>query len=385
MKIVVDENIPMAQRCFGQLAEVVAVPGRDMDPAILKDADALVVRSITKVNEALLSGSSVKFVGTATIGVDHIDQAWLAANNIAFTSAPGCNARSVVEYVLAALMELEVIRDFKLDGKSIGIVGVGNVGSRLRAVCQSLGLKVLACDPLRQAAGETGLVSSDEAWQADIVTLHVPYSMDGPHATHHLADFQRISDMVQGGVLINTSRGSVVNNMGLSRALDQRYDLSVILDVWEGEPFVNIELANQVDIATPHIAGYSYDGKVRGTWMIYQALCQHFGVEASLTEAELIDRELNLILDTRPDQAASPSCARDIVSRIYDIREDDLGLRTSLQLSREKRAFGFDALRKHYRVRREFPTVVLRGIDYLQSVMNESEFNRLQALGLLME
>lgn len=384
MKIVVDENIPMAERCFGQLGDVIKVAGRDMEPAIVQEADALIVRSITKVNESLLAGSNVKFVGTATIGVDHIDQPWLAENNIAFTSAPGCNARSVVEYVMAALMELEVIRDFSLEGKSIGIIGVGNVGSRLRIVCESMGLKVLACDPPRQALGEKGLVSVDEAWQADIVTLHVPYSMDGTHSTHHLADFNRITNMESGGVLINTSRGAVVDNMALSRALNERYDLSVVLDVWEGEPFVNIELANQVDIATPHIAGYSYDGKVRGTWMIYQALCQHLGVEVALAEADLIDPELDLILDVRSDQAETPVNARDIITRIYDIREDDIGLRTSLQLSREKRAFGFDALRKHYRVRRELSTVVLREQSFLQATLGKAEFNRLRALGLLM-
>lgn len=385
MKIVVDENIPMAERCFGLLGEVVKVPGRDMDPAIVKDADALIVRSITKVNAELLAGSSVKFVGTATIGVDHIDQAWLAENNIAFTSAPGCNARSVVEYVMAALMELEAIRDFNLAGKSIGIIGVGNVGSRLQSVCEAMGLRVLACDPPLQALGREGLVSADEAWQADIVTLHVPFERDGSHATHHLGDFNRISNMVPGAVLINTSRGAVVDNMALSRALDQRYDLSVVLDVWEGEPFVNIELANQVDIATPHIAGYSYDGKVRGTWMIYQALCGHLGIESALTEQDLIDPKLNLILDLRPDQAENPAAARDIITRVYDIREDDIGLRTSLQLPRDKRAFGFDALRKHYRVRREFTTVTLRGVDYLQTLLGEAQFNRLQALGLMLE
>lgn len=385
LKIVVDENIPMAERCFGALGEVIRVPGRDMDPAVLRDADALIVRSITKVNGALLAGSSVKFVGTATIGVDHIDQDWLAEQGIAFTSAPGCNARSVVEYVMAALLELEAIRDFQLSGKSIGIIGVGNVGSRLRSLCEAMGLKVLACDPPLKAQGVGGLVSADEAWQADIVTLHVPHSTEGIHSTHHLADFRRISNMVQGAVLINTSRGAVVDNMALSRALNERYDLSVVLDVWEGEPFVNIELASQVDIATPHIAGYSYDGKVRGTWMIYQALCRHLGVGVSLAETDLIDAELNVTLDVRPDQAENPASARDLLTRIYDIREDDIGLRTSLQLPRDKRAFGFDALRKQYRVRREFATVTLRGQTQLRSLLGESEFNRLQALGLQME
>lgn len=388
MKIVVDENIPMAERCFGQIAEAVEVvkaPGRNMEADQVQDADALIVRSITKVNEALLAGSSVRFVGTATIGVDHIDLDYLAAQNITFTSAPGCNARSVVEYVISALLELESIRDFSLEGKSIGIIGVGNVGSRLREQCEALGLRVLACDPPLQEQGVSGLVSPDEAWQADIVSLHVPYNLEGRHSTHHLGDQKRLRAMVPGAVLINTARGPVVDNMALSRVLDERYDLSVVLDVWEGEPFVNIELASQVDIATPHIAGYSHDGKVRGTWMIYQALCQHLGQEVVLHETDLIDPKLNLLLDLQSEQVAGPTTARDILTRVYDIREDDIGLRTSLRLPRDKRAIGFDALRKSYRVRREFTTVRVRGQDYLQSVLPPLEFNRLKALGLKLE
>ncbi|MBA57261.1 MAG: 4-phosphoerythronate dehydrogenase [Pseudomonadales bacterium] len=388
MKIVVDENIPMAERCFGRIGEaveVVKLPGRHLESGQVLDADALIVRSITKVNEALLAGSKVRFVGTATIGVDHIDQRYLAEHNIAFTSAPGCNARSVVEYVIAALLELESIRDFSMEGKSIGIIGLGNVGSRLRAQCEALGLRVLACDPPLQEQGVAGLVSPDEAWQADIVTLHVPYTQEGRHSTHHLADEKRLRDMVQGAVLVNTARGPVVDNMALSRVLDERYDLSVVLDVWEGEPFVNIELVSQVDIATPHIAGYSYDGKVRGTWMIYQALCRHLGQDVLLQETDLIDPTLNLLLDVQGEQIATPTTARDIVMRVYDIREDDIGLRTSLRLPREKRALGFDALRKNYRVRREFSTVRLRGREYLQTVLPPLEFNRLKALGLQLE
>lgn len=382
MKIVVDENIPMAEHCFGQLGDVVKVPGRNLEPDQVQDADALIVRSISKVNRELLEGSAVGFVGTATIGVDHIDQDYLSEKQIGFASAPGCNARSVVEYVVAALLELEDIRDFKLTGKSIGIIGVGNVGRRLKAQCEALGLRVLACDPPRQQQGEQGLVSPDEAWQADIVSLHVPLIQDGSHSTHHLADATRLRNMVPGAVLINTSRGPVVDNAALSRVLDERYDLSVVLDVWEGEPFVNIELASQVDIATPHIAGYSFDGKVRGTWMIYQAFCQHLGREPALLERDLIDPKLDLILDVQCQQVETPSTARDILTRIYDIREDDIGLRTSLRLPREKRAFGFDALRKSYRVRREFTTVTLRGEAYLQTLLNPVEFSRLKALGL---
>ncbi|MAR92334.1 MAG: 4-phosphoerythronate dehydrogenase [Pseudomonadota bacterium] len=382
MKILVDENIPVAEACFGQLGEVVPVSGRHLRAAQVRDADALIVRSVTPVNESLLAGSRIGFVGTATIGVDHIDQAYLAAHGIGFASAPGCNARSVVEYVAAALMELEASRRFSLSGKSIGIIGVGNVGSRLRQLCEALGLRVLACDPPLQARGEPGLVSADEAWQADIVSLHVPYNLNGVHGTHHLADYQRLSRMLPGAVLINTARGPVVDNRALSRVLDERYDLAVVLDVWEGEPFVNMELASQVDIATPHIAGYSHDGKVRGTWMIYQALCRHLGQAPQVTETDLIDPALTLTLDPCAGTADTPTSARDLITRIYDIREDDLGLRASLRLPRERRAQAFDALRRQYRVRREFQSVQVRGRGALQTALGQGEFQRLKVLGL---
>lgn len=386
MKILVDENIPMAEACFGSLGTVIKVPGRDPDADLVKHADALIVRSITKVTEALLAGSRVRFVGTATIGVDHIDQGYLQQEKIAFSSAPGCNAQSVVDYVMAALLELESARDFTLANRSIGIIGAGNVGSRLQAVSEQLGLRVLLCDPPQQESGQhpasAQFVSADEAWQADIVSLHVPYTQEGRHATHHLADERRLRSMVPGAVLINTSRGPVLDNMALARVLDERYDLAAVLDVWEGEPFVNIELASKVDIATPHIAGYSFDGKVRGTWMIYQALCRHLGCEVSIQEADLIDPKLNLLLDLQGEQTYNPATARELITRIYNIHEDDVGLRTSLRLPRERRAQGFDALRRQYRVRREFNTVTLRGRAHLESVLAEQEINRLRALGL---
>lgn len=389
MKIVVDENIPMAERCFSAFGEVVALPGREIQRSHLEDAEALVVRSITPVNEALLEGTAIKFVGTATIGVDHIDQNYLKQNNIGFASAPGCNSRSVAEFVMSALLELPRIRDFCLQDKTIGIIGLGNAGSSLKELCEAIGLQVLACDPPKQRQGMEGLVTADEAWQADIVSLHVPYTTEGVDATHHLAHKTRLQNMVPNAVLLNTSRGPVVNNWELSQVLNDRYDLSVVLDVWEGEPFVNLELAAQVDIATPHIAGYSYDGKVRGTWMIYSALCEFFGTpdcpDKPEKESQLIGSELAISLDFGLQQIQEPKTARDVLWRVYDIREDDVGLRTSLKLPRAQRAQGFDALRKHYRVRREYHTVTLRGSQLLREQIGEQQFLYLQALGFNFE
>lgn len=381
LKIVADENIPAAQQCFATLGEVIRKPGRQLQPADVRDADVLVVRSITQVNRELLAGSKVRFVGTATIGVDHVDQDYLQQQGIAFTNAPGCNAQSVVDYVIAALLELEAIRDVGLDRKSIGIIGLGNVGSRLQRACRALGLTVLACDPPLQAHGQAGLVSPDDAWQADIVSLHVPFTTGGAFPTAYLADYQRLNSMVPGAVLVNTARGAVVDNRALSHVLDARCDLAAVLDVWEGEPLVNRELASQVDIATPHIAGYSHDGKVRGTFMIYEKLCAFLQQPVTLREQDLIAPQLNLALDFSAAHTDDPITARDIVRKVYDIREDDLGLRTSLQLERAQRSAGFDALRKHYRVRREFATVQLRGQAYLQQRLPAQEWQRLRSLG----
>lgn len=385
LNIVVDENIPAAEACFSGLGKVIKLPGRHLCNADVRDADVLVVRSITQVNQSLLAGSKVRFVGTATIGVDHVDTDWLQQQGICFTNAPGCNAQSVVDYVMTALLELESSRDFSLAGKSVGIIGLGNVGSRLQAVCKAMGLTVLACDPPLQQAGTNGLVSSDEAWQADIVSLHVPLVKDGAFPTLYLGDYRRLHSMVPNAVLINSSRGAVVDNRALSNVLNERPDLCAVLDVWEGEPLVNRELVSQVDIATPHIAGYSHDGKVRGTWMIYQKLCEFLQQPIQLQEQDLIPTPLNLMLDFSLAHTDNPRSARDIVQKVYDIREDDLGLRTSLQLERERRGEGFDALRKHYRVRREFATVRLRGQAYLQQQLGAAEWQRLLALGFRCE
>lgn len=381
LKMIVDENIPAAETCFATLGEVVKKPGRSLQPADVRDADVLIVRSITQVDQALLHGSKVRFVGTATIGVDHVDQAYLTRQGIFFTNAPGCNAQSVVDYVMAALLDLEASRGIALEGKTIGIIGVGNVGARLRSVAKALGLKVRACDPPLQQQGVTGLVSADEAWQADIVSLHVPFERDGPYPTLYLGDYARLHAMAPGAVLINTARGAVIDNRALSNVLHERSDLCAVLDVWDGEPLVDRELASQVDIATPHIAGYSYDGKVRGTWMIYQKLCEFLQQPVTLQEADLIAPQLSVLLDFSSPHTDDPLTALDIVRKVYDIREDDLGLRSSLQRERERRGEGFDALRKYYRVRREFATVRLRGCEYLRQRLPLREWQRLVALG----
>lgn len=381
MKILVDENIPAAQACFGQLGEVVRMPGRHLAAADVRDADALIVRSITRVTPALLSGSKVRFVGTATIGVDHIDLDYLRSSGIAFASAPGCNAQSVAEYVMTALLELEASRGLNLRAKSVGIFGLGNVGSRLKTLCEAFGLQVLACDPPLQAQGVGGLVSADEVWQADIVSFHVPLLKGGFHPTYHLANEQRLRTLKPDAVLINTARGDVVDNCALSRVLQDRPDLSVVLDVWENEPLIDVDLACQVNIATPHIAGYSHDGKVRGTWMIYRALCEFLQLPVTVSEAELIPASLQRVLDLQAMPNPAALTARDLVRQTYPILEDDQALRASLLQGPEQRALAFDGLRKHYPVRREFASVLLQGLEQVSQLQSGDEGARLRALG----
>lgn len=376
MKILVDENIPAAQTCFGALGQVVPVPGRHLTAVDVRDADALIVRSITRVDAALLAGSRVRFVGTATIGVDHVDRDYLRQAGIAFASAPGCNAQSVAEYVMTALLELEASDGLDLQGKTLGIVGLGNVGSRLKPLAEAFGLRVLACDPPQQERGVEGLVSAHDVWQADIVSLHVPLVKSGPHATFHLGNETRLRALRPDAVLINTARGDVVDNAALGRVLRDRPDLRTVLDVWEGEPLIDVALAAQVNLATPHIAGYSHDGKVRGTWMICQALCEFLGRPVPVRESDLIAAELTCVLNGAKTGATS---GRDWVRQVYPILRDDQALRASLTAAPEARAQAFDQLRKQYPVRREFATVVWQE-KALQS-LQPADAARLRALG----
>ncbi|HAG03208.1 MAG TPA: 4-phosphoerythronate dehydrogenase, partial [Leclercia adecarboxylata] len=273
MKILVDENMPYARELFSRLGEVKAVPGRPIPVAELDDADALMVRSVTKVNEALLSGKAVKFVGTATAGTDHVDDAWLKQAGIGFSAAPGCNAIAVVEYVFSSLLMLAERDGFSLADRTVGIVGVGNVGSRLQKRLEALGIRTLLCDPPRADRGDEGdFHSLDElVAECDVLTFHTPLFKDGPYKSLHLADEALISRLKPGTILINACRGPVVDNAALLKRLDAGQALSVVLDVWEPEPDLNVDLLNKVDIGTAHMAGYSLEGNERGTTQVFEA------------------------------------------------------------------------------------------------------------------
>ncbi|EKD5498365.1 4-phosphoerythronate dehydrogenase PdxB, partial [Pseudomonas aeruginosa] len=280
MRILADENIPVVDAFFADQGSIRRLPGRAIDRAALAEVDVLLVRSVTEVSRAALAGSPVRFVGTCTIGTDHLDLDYFAEAGIAWSSAPGCNARGVVDYVLGCLLAMAEVRGADLAERTYGVVGAGQVGGRLVEVLRGLGWKVLVCDPPRQAREPDGEFVSLERLlaEADVISLHTPLNRDGEHPTRHLLDEPRLAALCPGTWLVNASRGAVVDNQALRRLLEGGADLEVALDVWEGEPQADPELAARCLIATPHIAGYSLEGKLRGTAQIYQAYCAWRGI-----------------------------------------------------------------------------------------------------------
>jgi erythronate-4-phosphate dehydrogenase len=353
MRIVADENIPLLDEFFAGFGEIRRLPGRSIDAATVADADLLLVRSVTQVDRALLDGSAVKFVGTCTIGTDHLDLDYFQQAGITWASAPGCNARGVVDYVLGSLLVLAEQQGVDLATRTYGVVGAGQVGSRLLKVLRGLGWRVLVCDPPRQAVEGGDFVSLQQVLaECDVISLHTPLERLGEHPTYHLFDHARLAALKPGSWLINASRGAVVDNQALRELLPQRSDLQVVLDVWEGEPQADVELAALCRIATPHIAGYSLDGKLRGTAQIYQALCQHLGVAPSVELEQLMPSAW--LSELTIDASADPAWALASICRaVYDPRRDDADFRRSLQGDAAMRRAAFDGLRKHYPMRRE--------------------------------
>jgi len=322
----------------------------------VRDADMLLVRSVTVVDRTLLQHSAVRFVGSATIGFDHVDRAYLQQRGIGFATAPGCNATSAAEYVVSALLVLAERRGFELAGKSAGIIGCGNVGSRVRERLAVLGMRCVVNDPPLQAqGGHDDFVSLDEVLRADVITVHVPYTRDGACPTHHLVDATVLRKLQPGALFINTSRGAVTDNLALDALLAERSDLSVVLDVWEGEPAINLPLLQRVDLGTPHIAGYSLDGKLRGTEMIYRAACDWYGLHGRWRAADYLPAG-SVIDCTAPGDMSVAATLRAAVFSTYDIRADDARLRMTLALPAGEQPAYFDRLRKEYPVRREFST-----------------------------
>lgn len=353
MHILADENIPLVEAFFAEHGEIRRMHGRTINRAALGDSEVLLVRSVTRVDRELLEGSRVRFVGTCTIGTDHLDLDYFEEAGIAWASAPGCNARGVVDYVLGSLLALAEGEGVELADLRYGVVGAGEVGGRLVEVLRGLGWNVRVCDPPRQAQETGEFVGLDEILEeCDVISLHTPLILEGEHATFHLLDQARLERLRPGAWLINASRGAVVDNAALREQLAQRPDIQAVLDVWEGEPQVDVALAELCWIATPHIAGYSLDGKLRGTAQIYQAFCASRGLEPKVELAELMPetplRGLSFAETASPEDMLATICRA-----VYDPRRDDAAFRRSLAGDDEQRRAGFDRLRKQYPPRRE--------------------------------
>ena len=282
MKIVIDDKIPYIRETISRLTDdAVYIKGSDIGPDDVRDADALIVRTRTRCDERLLGGSSVKFVATATIGFDHIDAGYMERAGIEWMSCPGCNAASVAQYVRSVLLLLKRDRGARLDGLTMGIVGCGHVGTKVKAVAEEYGIRVLVCDPPRQERGDGGPFATmdDIEREADIITFHVPLTADGPHPTLHLADKAFFGRLGRRPLIINTSRGGVVDNAALLDALIYNKVGDAVVDTWENEPQISRELLGRAWIGTPHIAGYSADGKVNADNMVIEGLCRRFGLD----------------------------------------------------------------------------------------------------------
>jgi len=359
LKIVADENIPFAREACSTLGEVTLVAGREVTRDTLRDAEVFFCRSVTKVDRELLEGTPVRFVGTATIGTDHVDLAYLREAGIGFASAPGSNANSVAEYVVAALLVLARRGGFELESRTLGVVGVGNVGSRVVAKAEALGMRVLENDPpLARETGEARFLPLEALCKADFLTLHVPLTREGEGATWHLADAALLGSLRPAAFVLNTSRGAVVDEAALKAALAERRIAGAVLDVWEGEPTIDLGLLRLAAIGTPHIAGYSFDGKVAATQMIYRAACEFLGVEATWDPSAIMPPAGHPRLELDCAGRADEEVLREAVLTVYDIEADDRRLRQSPEPPAERGAY-FDRLRKVYPQRREFHNTTL--------------------------
>ncbi|MCG3195922.1 MAG: Erythronate-4-phosphate dehydrogenase [bacterium] len=376
MRILADRNIPFAVEVFSQFGHVRLASGREITPEMVREAEILVVRSVTRVDSALLEGSPVRFVGTATIGTDHIDLRYLKERGIVFADAAGSNATSVAEYVTAALLYVEQRDGISFEGKTLGVVGVGNVGSRVVRKGLALGMKVLRNDPPRaEREGPTGFVDLERVLvEADVVTLHTPLERGGAHPTFHLIGEAELSRLKPGSLLLNTARGAVVDNPALLRALKGGRLAGAVLDVWENEPDPDVDLVARTRIATPHIAGYSFDGKIAGTRMMAEAIGRFLGAPFGWPEGLGAQERRSTV----PLQGEGREAVRSAVLSAYPIGEDDARMRGILDLTPPERPAFFDRLRKEYPVRREFHQHAPPG-----GISDESALEILAALGFV--
>ena len=362
---VADENIPHVSQAFASTGHVRVLDAESITDKVCANADVLLVRSVTRVDQSLLSQSRVRFVGSATAGFDHIDRAYLRERGIQFTHAAGSNADSVVEYVLSALIRLSALQMRPLAGLTLGIVGCGNIGGRLAVRAPAFGLHILKNDPPLANAGHSGFVDLESILaESDIITLHVPKSSD----TYHLIEKSALQSMKPGVWLLNTSRGAVIDNAVLSKVLDTGRIGATVLDVWENEPTPDLGLLRKVTLGTPHIAGHSVDGKLQGTVMLYKAVADYFGIQSTWDFEQVLQQDLPPPISADPEP--SSNWLDTLVRCLYDIRADDARMRMLLNTPHDQVARKFRQLRRNYPSRRAFGRHRVTGIpsSLLQTV-----------------
>lgn len=364
MKFIIDDKIPYIQGALEPFGEVVYLPGPKTTPEIVKDANAIVTRTRTKCNQKLLEGSSVKLIATATIGYDHIDTDYCEKAGIQWTNAPGCNSKSVEQYIASSLFVLAQKKGFSLKGKTIGVVGVGQVGSKVARVSELFGMKVLLNDPPRaRAEGEERFCSLSEIMQkADIISLHVPLNMQGKDATFHLANKHFFEALERQPIVINSCRGEVLDSHAAKKALQEGQISGLVIDCWENEPDIDLELLEMVDLATPHIAGYSRDGKANGTSMSIQAISRFFGLGIDNWQPREVELPQKTLIELDGSNLSDEEILAKAVLATYDIRTDDASLRRNPE--------SFEKLRGDYPVRREFPAYTILAKNVSQETLD---------------
>jgi len=358
VKVIIDDKIPYIQGAFEGVAEVVYVPGSKTTSEIAKDADAIITRTRTICNEKLLAGSSVRFIATATIGYDHIDTDYCDSVGIQWTNAPGCNSKSVEQYIASTIMVLAERKGWNLSEKTIGVVGVGNVGSKVSRICEIFGMKVLLNDPPRERAeGAEKFVSLKTIQnEADIIALHVPLNMKGEDATFHLGNESFLSALKKKPVLINSCRGEVTETAAVKSALKSGQISDFVCDCWENEPDLDLELLSLTELATPHIAGYSKDGKATGTLMSVHAISSYFGLGLENWEPSGVEEPKEPVFELDGSGLTEQQIISKAILHTYDIRNDDTDFRNNVAQ--------FEQLRGDYPTRREFPafTIMVKNI-----------------------
>ena len=365
MKIIIDNNIPYINNVLEGYSKVVYLPGKSTTTEVVKDADALITRTRTICSEDVLEGSQVRFIATATIGFDHIDTDYCQRAGIEWVNAPGCNAESVNQYISSALFSYSICKDFPLKGKTIGIVGVGQVGSRIAKTCEILGMKVLLNDPPRERVeGSAQFVSLHEIQQqADIISFHVPLNRGGVDNTFHMAGKAFLQGLGKKALLINTCRGEVFDTDAVYRARKTSVLSGLIIDCWENEPAIDLELLDLVDYATPHIAGYSKDGKANGTKASVRAISQFFGLGLDDWEPLSVEPPPNPVIGLDGTNRAEEATLAEAVLLTYRIENDDKALRDNPSL--------FEQLRGDYPVRREFDSHSIRATNVKTEILGK--------------